>query len=257
MAYVRDPKGLRRYLGVLATIATAFIVIHQQVIHGIVFNYVSHELLLLVISALSVVLLAWVHRTRLLFLGAGAAIIYLTAVAYDGRFVWKQYHPTEGRFEQQHLASALPVLDALPQSTVLSSSDGSAFIAGFTHLDIVYSIYLKNVLMSHEEIAQRYCMTVIPLAPDLRHIRDHEHLVYPDAVAAFDEDPTVREREVAMVEKACAEFDENPAAALRKFGVTYIFWDMQSDPEWDLERLDVRLEQISQGDGWSLWKVPR
>ncbi len=257
IAYIRDPQGLRRYEGVLATIATAWIVIHQQVFHGIVFNYVSHELLLLVISALSVVLLAWVYRTRLLFLGAGAAIIYLVAVAYDGRFVWKQYHPSEGRFEQQHLASALPALDALPQSTVLSSSKGSAFIAGFTHMDIVYSIYLKNLLMSHEEIAQRYCMTVLPLPPEQRHIRDHQHLVYPDAVAAFHDDPTVREREVAMVEKVCAEFDSDPVAALRKFHISYIFWDMRSDSEWDLSRLHVKLEKISEGDGWSLWQVPR
>jgi hypothetical protein len=257
IANLRDPQGLCRYQGVLATIATAWIVIHQQVIHGIVFNYVSHELLLLVISALSVVLLAWVHRTKLLILGAGAAVIYLAAVAYDGRFVWKQYHPTEGRFAQQHLASALPVLDALPQSTVLSSSDGSAFLAGFTHMDIVYSIYLKNVLMSHEEIAERYCMTVLPITPELRHIRDRQHLVYPDAVAAFGDDLTVREREVAMVEKACTEFDRNPKAALQKFGVAYIFWDERSDPTWDLKRLYANLEQISGGDGWSLWRVPR
>lgn len=257
ISYVRDTKTLHRYLGVLVTITTAWVVIHQQAIHGVIFNYVSHELLLLVISALSVILLALSHRTKMLLLAAAAGAAYLIAVAYDGRVVWKQFRILPGRFDEQHLASALPVLDALPQATVLSSAHVSAFIAAQTHLDVVYSIYLKNVLMSHGEIAERYCMTVLPLPASKRHIAEQTYLVYPDAVAAFADDPTVREREVAMVEKACGSLDGDPQEALRKYRVHYILWDERSDAEWDLNGLNAHLEKISQADGWSLWEVPR
>lgn len=257
VAFLREPERMRRYRGVLVMITTAFLVIHQQVIHGIVFNYVSHELLLLVMSAVSVLFLAWAVRSRVLWIGAAAAIVYLAAVAYDGRFVLKQWHVIEDHFNEQHLAEALPELDVLPRSTILSSGQGSAFIAGYTHHDVVYSIYLKNVLLTHEEIAQRYCLTVLPVSPELRAIREADHLVYPDAVSAFHNDPSVREREVAMVEAACAASDDDPVSALRHFGVDYVFWDEKADPGWDLSRLQVALEPISQGEGWSLWKVPR
>lgn len=255
-AYRRDPS-LRRYQGALMTIATAWIVIHQQAVHGIVFNYVSHELLLLVISALSVLLLWWVTRTRLLLVGACAAAVYLAAVAYDGRFVIKQMKPTDGRFAEQHLAAALPLLDALPRTTILSSIEGSSFIAGQTHHDVVYSVYLKNVLLSHEQIAERYCLTVLPVAAQDRRISDQKYLIYPDADAAFAADPTVREREVAMVERACEAFDRHPQEALEKFGVTHVFWDERNDPKWELSRLGSPLKRIFAGEGWSLWKVER
>jgi len=257
IAFVQDGTTMHKHRSACAMILTGWIVMHQQLVHGIVFNYVSHSLLLLVIAAMCSVLLAWRVRTKTVFFGACSAAVYLAAVAYDGRFVWKQWHPTEARFAQQHLASALPVLDAMPRATVLSSDHGSAFIAGFTRHDIVYSIYLKNVLMSHEEIARRFCITLLPLPSELRGIPDRKYLIYPDANAAFGADPSVRAKEVGMVEAACAAQDRDPLEALRAFHVQYVFWDMRNDPDWQLSRFGVRLEKISEGDGWSLWKVPR
>jgi hypothetical protein len=123
------------------------------------------------------------------------------------------------------------------------------------HHDIVYSIYLKNVLMSHKEIAERYCLTQLPLAPEERRIAEQKWLIYPDAVSAFKDNPSVREEEVNMVEEACARADRDPKTFLRAYGVSTVLWDEKHQPTWDLKRLKVKLEKTAASVGWSLWRL--
>lgn len=253
----RHPARLAPYRFAVITILTATIAIHQQAVHGIIFNFVSHYLYGLLTAAIAVLLLTWTLRLRTLLIAGLAAAVYVAAVAYDGRWVVSQFTPVPQRFNEQHFATLLPVLDAMPRVRILSDPATSAFIAGSTHHDVVYSVYLKNVLMPHEEIAERYCLTQAALPPELRHIAEQEHLVYPDAVSAFADDPSVREREVAMVLAACAAIDQDPGAALERFGIDYVLWDEQRQPAWDVMRLQVPLTKQVQGEGWSLWKITR
>ncbi|NOS67616.1 MAG: hypothetical protein HOO67_04610 [Candidatus Peribacteraceae bacterium] len=258
------PAVMRRYKYLIILVLTSFIAIHQQVIHGAVFNFVSHYLFALVVGAIGLVLL-W-HAVRasgrsVLHVSAAAAVIYLAAIAYDGRYVLKQFTVTEGRFSEQHFATLLPVLDALPRSTVLSDPSSSLFVAGSTQHDVVYTLYIKNLLMSHEEVAERYCMTALAVPPEDRHFAE-QGLIWPDANAAFpaalrgsDEAKAVRAREIALVEAACASTDKNPAAALEKFHVHYVLWDEKRNPEWDLTRLKMPLKKEAAGEGWSLWSL--
>jgi hypothetical protein len=129
------------------------------------------------------------------------------------------------------------------------------FIAGFTKHDVVYDLYLKNVLLSHQAIAERYCVTQLALPPSEWKIAERQHLIYPDANSAFKNDPSVREREVAMVQEACTRLSKDPQAALQKFGVQYVLWDKKRQPAWDLKRLKVALEEVGNEEGWLLWKI--
>lgn len=246
-------KTAREYRPAVLTVFAAFIAIHQQLIHGITFNFVSHYLFSLILAGVCALLLFLHTRSRMLIPAAVCAAVYLAAVGYDGRWVLKQFSVDKGDFTNQYLAASFPTLDALERQTILTDPGRSLFLAANTKHDVLYTVYVKNVLIPHTEIAERYCLTVLPLSPQERHSAEQEWLIYPDAVRAFAGDPSVREREVAMVEEACNRIDRDPVTYLKKYGVTTIFWDEKLNPQWDLRRLKVPLKKVEQGEGWSLW----
>lgn len=251
--FIHKPKESQTYQGAIVLIITAFGVTHQQFVHGTVFNFVSHYLFLLVITAISVLLLAWSVRTKALLFSALCASVYLAGIAYDERYMFDLFRVKEHAFGEQHFSSLLPVLDSLPRGRILSDPDTSMFLAGSTKHDVVYSIYLKNVLMPHEEIADRYCLTQMPLEARQRNIADNKMLIYPDANRAF-KNPDHREEEVRLVEQACARHDLDVAGALREYGITHVLWDEKRQPGWDITRLGS-LTGVKKGEGWSLWEV--
>jgi len=256
MTMVRRYRDVAAYKPAAVTLFTAFFFMHQQVFHGKILMFVSHSIFSLMLGAISVLLLAWVLRTRWMFIAALGACVYLAAIGYDGRYIFNQWSPRPGKFEGQHFSTLLPILDELPRTQILSDPTSSAFIAGSTHHDIVYSIYLKNVLMTHEEIAQRFCMTQISVDLSQRNYEERRHLIWPDSNLVFKKTiPDIREQELALVREACGRVDQDPRSFLQKFGMIYVLWDEKRHPEWDLGRLRVPLEKIVQDEGWSLWGI--
>ncbi len=253
MALLTSRQRMQAYTPAVVAIIAAFLYMNQQMVHGVVFNFVSHGIFSLATAALCAILLFAALRIRWLAVGTAAAIVYLAAIGYDGRYVMAQWTVKETRFTQQHLSGALEVLDTLPRARILSDADTSALIAGYTRHDIVYSIYLKNILMTNEEIAERLCLTLLPLAPEARHIDQMDHLVFPDATAAFGGD--LRQREEDLVYRACAEIESDPTTALRTYGVDYILWDTIGKPLWDVERIPVKRTETASGDGWVLYRI--
>ncbi|MBU0766685.1 hypothetical protein KKF55_02790 [Patescibacteria group bacterium] len=247
-------EQLRPYRAGIVTVLTAFGFMNQQVIHGTIFMFVSHSIFSLLLAPIVVLLLAWTLRTKWMIIAALAACIYLAGIGYDGRYVLGQWTVIPGRFADQHFATLLPVLDELPRVRILSDPDSTAFIASYTHHDVVYSIYLKNVLMTHKEIAERFCTLQIPTNPDDCDFENIDHLIHPEANAVFG-DPSIRENELKLINEACAEADRDPAAFLKKFDVQYVLWDEKRQPDWDLRRFRVPLEKVVQGEGWSLWGI--
>ncbi len=251
---VADRKVFAPWKFAAITVTTAFLVLNQQVIHGVTFNFASHELFALVTSAITVILLWIPTRHPIVLISMLAAIVYIVGIAYDGRHILKQWRVDPARFERQHLASALPVLDTLPRTTILSDPDTSQFLAGATRHDVVYSLYLKNVLMTHERLAERYCVTQLPLPPGQKFIEENAQLLYPDALGAF-KDPPLREQEVALVREACERLDRRPGEALKQFGVSYILVDGRRQPLWNVKRLLIPLEKVQESVGWTLYRV--
>lgn len=261
IATVRLSRGsgatdrLRKLRPAFVTVLAAAAASHQQIVHGVTFHFTSHYLSALVLGAIAAVLLFHALRTRWMAVAALGAAVYLAATGWDGRYGVQQIRVSASEFSKQHLASALPALDSLPRVRVLSDQETSTFIAGATRHDVVFSVYLKNVLLTNEELAERYCAQRLPLPPEERRIAEQPQLIYPDAVSVYRSDPSVRAREVRTVEEACARLDADPAAALKTFGVDYVFWNETQEPRWDLRRLRTPLEKVAADDGWSLWKV--
>jgi hypothetical protein len=257
IALVRHPAFLRPFRYAIVTVLAGFVALNQQIIHGQVFMFASHYLFALILAAIISLLLSvrFVRSSHWLLLSLVASAIYLAAIGYDGRYVLTQNTAKAGDFRTQHFASALPVLDRMPRTTILSDSDTSLFLAGATKHDVVYALYLKNVLISHEELARRYCLSVLAAPPSAWHIAAQPLLLWPDADGAYKNDPSVRQREVRLVTQACTAMDSDPKAALHAFGVRYILWDTQQHPQWDLRRLKVSLTKTASGEGWELWKV--
>ncbi len=246
-------EELRPYRGACVLILTAFVYMNQQVVHGITFNFVSHGIFSLAIAAVSMILLFVAVRSRILAIGAVAACVYLAAIGFDGRYVLGQWKVPEARFTNQYFSDSLPVLHDLPRSRILSDPGTQAFIAAHTHHDIVYSVYLKNVLMSHLELASRFCLTQLPLRPDKRLISKRHHLIYPDAVSAFGGDTRAEEEE--MVFAACRELDLDPNIAIRTYEISHIFWNKKEVPDWNIGRLHMDLTEIASGETWVLYRI--
>lgn len=250
-------ESARHYKPAIVFALAAVIAANQQMIHGRVFMFVSHYLFALIAAAIIVLLLAWALRDarRLLVVPALAALLYLAGIGWDGRHVLRQFTAEAGKFGDQHLAGAIATLDGLSPARVLTDPHTALLVAGLTHHNIVSAIYLKNILITHDEMAQRFCVTQLPVVPRARRIAEQEHLLWPDANSGYHNDPAIRAREVAIVEAACRRIDAAPAKALKTYGVDYVLWNKEEPPRWNVARLRVPLRTIATGSGWTLWSV--
>ncbi len=254
---VRFRPEARTHRYALVTVVAGFLSINQQVLHGVTFHFVSHYLFALVLGAIALVLTAWALRRRswLLVPSCLAAIVYLLGIGWDGRYVIAQWSRDPADFAEQHFATLLPVLEDLPRSRILTDPETSLFVAGSTKHDVVYSLYLKNVLLPEEELADRFCATQLPLLPQDRRLEERAQLLWPDAVVAFGK--SARDREMLLVHRRCAALQADPAGMLRIFRVDYVLWDRARQPAWRPERLGPDLTEMASGSGWSLWEVRR
>lgn len=245
----------------VALALTAFAVFNQQLVHGYVLMFRAHVVLFLtLVAALTLIhFVRRVRQSRSVIAGAGAlaSLVIIGALAFDGRKLLGQWSVVDGDFAHQHLASALPALDALPRSVILSDPSYSEFISGSTKHDVVFTNYLQHTLVTHEELAEAFCLTQLPV-PEERRLEDRAILVLGNAVwSQLDPErrAALREKDLALATEACARLDADPAAALRRAGVQYVFWNEKEVPGWELSRLKVPLEKVAGGDQWSLWRV--
>lgn len=246
-------QGTKQY--VLLFPLAVFVVINQQVVHGQVLAFTSHFTFAIALASVGVFLLTTQKFRPLLLPAVAASALMIAAITWDNRPVLRQFSPRPGRFAEQHFSTLLPVLDHLPRTRILSDATASAFIGAATQHDIVYSIYLESSFLTSEEIAERWCVTELPVAPAERHISDQSQIVWPDGNAA-NRGTDAREREIRLVEEACRTVDADPRGALRRFGVAYVLWDVPRNPQWDLQRLTVPLTKVDEDPGqWVLYRI--
>ena len=189
-------KELRKRCALVGiTVLTAFIVLHQQVIHGVVFLFSSHYLFPLVLAGVMVFLLSVLHikDSKWLVLSLVGSLLFLLGIAYDGRYVINYFRIDEGRFTEQHLASALPELRRLPRTTILSDVDTMRFLASHTKHDVPYSARLNYMLIRDEELAERYCLAKIALPMPAWRIEEDPVLFYdPDVIETDPQETHLR-----------------------------------------------------------------
>lgn len=245
----------RRYI--VVTVAAAFFLLNQHLFHGVLFLFASHYLFLLVLAAVVTFLSTWGRGYRGIT-ALVASVIFLSGIAYDNRTVLSQWRHDESDFEEQHLASALPELDKLPRMTILSDPQTSAFIASYTRHDVLFTAYAQHELHSHDDLAERYCLTQVAISPVRRTPESEPVLIYGDGYDGF---PTVeakaslRVEELSRVLSMCRRVDARIKSTLGKYGVRYILWDQKRQPAWDLRRMNIRLAEVTRGEGWSLWRI--
>lgn len=236
---------------------TAFILLNQHVVHGTRFVFASHYLFVLVLAATCVLIMFTKERTWYALGASVPAAVFLLGIAKDGLHIIGQWRVDASDFAEQHLASSLPVLDELERSVILSDPDTSSFIAAHTQHDVLYTVYMQHELRSHQEIAERFCLTQFPIAPDNRDYDGQRLLVFGAAYDAFDHQLSreeLRYQEIQLVENACADVDVDPQEFLERFTVQYVLWDKKRQTDWDVDRLVGGVEQVVSNKDWVLYK---
>ena len=264
-------------LGITAVALSAFILINQHMIHGVEILFRNHYLMwigwgalltggyLLKNCKLQIANCKKIPnpsprqgyegqaKSQIPMIGLIASTLIVGALYTENRYYLHQWMRTEGRFEEQHLASALPVLDALDTTTILSDSYTTGFLLSHTKHYGVYSEYLfQAYLVPHTELAERYCVSEYPLPDELK--RDPRILNWNIQLdSALREE--FRTRQDALVADACALVETDMKERLDLYDVEYLFWDEKRQPEWDVKSYGVEVEFVERGEGWSLWKI--
>ena len=163
----------------------------------------------------------------------------------------------QGGIHQEALAEAFEN-DALERTVVLSDPLTSSFIASHTNHDVLFTHYIQHEMRTHRELAERYCLTQLPFPPDMRHPEEEHVLVYGaayDALFTDSDRERVRTQEINLVEGICTEMDRNQRLILKQYDVQYFLWDEKRQPNWVIPRLSISINEVTRGEGWSLWEL--
>ncbi len=240
---------------VLSMVLAAFIVMHQQFLHGRIMSFSSHYYMSVCIAA-AVAIAAFIGHKRIKL--ASLVATFAALVLFAG--AWSDYRgrltvfgmPSVRAMSFQHLASAMKLLDDGRTDVILTDSETANIIASVTDDDVVYTNYSKILVVSTMERAQRYCLsnTLSPGPINTGFLADYDD---EESVAARPQAAWLYDRHLEITQEACAWVREDLRRALAHFGVTKILWNERERPEWVVDPMVFTLEE--QGEGWSLWTI--
>jgi hypothetical protein len=245
----------RRLLPLFAMILALFAVLHQQFVHGLVLSFWTHYYPYLCVVALLFILvvLSSRHRYRMEVIAMLSASVFLFGAVHDyhSRIAVVTTIPRWSTY--QHLAPAIASLNRIQeQQTILSDLDSSLIIGTYTDHDLLYTEFLRHVLLSFPELAERYCLTRFMTGKPA----DTEWLAYNvQELSGAGQTATLTkvERDKVLTKDACVEVYARPKETLQKFGVTLVLWDEKNYPDWEIP--PAIFQETEKGAGWSLWKV--
>jgi|GEM_PF-5680166 len=239
-----------------------FIAQHQNLIHGKDFSFSPHYYPFVCLSV--VALSTWVlshyrpvvrsvkdvwHsvKTHLAaWITVGVTAIFLLAAMWDYRIMWHILFAAKNQLQDQHLASVLEQLHDETRQTVLTDLRTGLLIKSWTDDDIVWVQYMQHLLVSNAEFARRACTISMfePAGPDIESIAFHTvqfegMFMLPDRVRQFS--------------TICQEALQHKSQLLKEYGVDLLLWNERQHPNWAID--PALFEQISEGEGWSLWKI--
>ncbi len=257
----KETKWKRENLPLAALPLAAFVALNQNLVHGHYLSFRSH--LVFCIALTTVVALLWILRERKRSVAAlctaGSAVALLSLITWDNSGILNQWRVVPGRFAQQHLAAAFAKLEELPRSVILSDPETELLLAAHTKHDVLYTAYLQHTLVNNGEIAERFCLTQLPVPAKDRHYEQQTVLVYGNAIGT-QLDPVIREdlrrKDLALVRDTCAKADaEEPAEIFKRYGVQYLLWNERTNPLWNPRNLRLPMSKSASGVGWSLWQL--
>jgi hypothetical protein len=226
------------------------------VIHGTLFLFASHYLFFLGLAAVMTLVWVWGRWNLIGLCTVLAAAVFLSGIAYDNRSIISQWDLDEKDFSEQHLADSIPVFRSLDRSVILSDPLTSSFIASYTDHDVTFTHYVQHELRSHQDLAERYCLTQIFTPNNLRTPEAEHVLIFGAAYDAVYDDAgknSLREKELQLVQSTCDEVDLDWRNYIKKLNVQYVLWNEKRNPDWNIRRLENEITLVEQGEGWSLW----
>lgn len=252
---IHSQPDRRRLLPLSAMIFGLFAVLHQQFVHGLVLSFWTHYYpYVCVVSPLFIlVVLASSHRTVVAALAALTASVFLFAAVkdYKGRSTIFQPLPHFEKF--QHLAPAVRAINRIPEKQiVLSDLDSSLILGTYTDHDLLYTEYIRHILMSFSERADRYCLTQFMTGKPA----DTDWLAYNvQELSAAGQKATLEkvERDKVLTKASCENVYARPKEALKRYGVTLLLWDEKNYPDWNIP--EKYFTPSEKGVGWSVWRV--
>ncbi|MBI5794082.1 hypothetical protein HZA87_03280 [Candidatus Uhrbacteria bacterium] len=262
LVLVHRAKWKESALFPLAALLGIFACMYQNLVHGVILTFSSHYYPFVCLSGLLMMLWAWSIKfipqrpqprraaagfVLLLPLSViGLASIFLLAGLYDYRSAWDIIRGEYYIRNIQHLAPAVQFLDDGYRSAVLTDKVSAHMVTTWTDDDVLFTAYVKHLLVSNQEYAERYCLTEIfdPSGPDLRWLGSE---------VTEDQNPLTIAQWQETFGDICKPVLKNPATFLKKYNVTFLLWNEKLRPEW---KIDQRLfTQVKSGEGWSVWKV--
>lgn len=244
----RSRSKTQEWLLPLSVLLGIFMSMYQNVIHGVRFTFSSHYYPFVCLSALLIGIWACAHAKKgtLRFAVVGMASVFLLAGLWDYRSVWDIVRGEYYVRNIQHLSPALHLLDDDVRQTILTDKTSAHMVTTWTDDDVVYTAYIKHLLIGDEEYAERYCLSELfnPAGPDLTWLAR-------EVVETGDGAEIERRR--AQFAAICAPVREHHRTFLRKYGVDFVLWNERLHPEWHISSA-YKLQK--RGAGWSLWVAP-
>ena len=254
-------RTLRRSLLLpFALSLSAFIVMHQNLLHGKDLMFSSHyypficlmavTLAAWVLSHFEVGILSWRKIVTVERICGSVmvmiAAIFLLAGLWDYRIAWSLPFAPEKHLDLQVLAPALRLLEDGNRQTILTDKRSALMVKAWTDDDVVFTAYVQSLFVSNAEFAERACLAefLSPAGPDIRAIAWEttqyrgEHLL------------PQREKDFRTI---CHTLLKQPSLALRKYHVDLLLWNEVLHPEWEID--EELFEKTEQGEGWSMWKM--
>ncbi len=242
----KTKRDIERWLLPLAAILGIATAMYQNLIHGIIFSFSSHFYPFVCLSALFVGVWAWsipsLPRARIL---TGLASIFLIFGLWDFRSVWSVLAGNYYVRDIAHLRPAIEILDDGHRQTVLSDKVSSHMVTSWTDDDVVFTAYVKHMLVSNREYAERYCLSELfsPNGPDLEWLASEVvETKAKDLIAA----------KKTEWQEICAPVLKEPEKFLTKYNVKWLLWNERLHPEWKNIRF---FHEVQRGNGWSLWEL--
>jgi hypothetical protein len=239
----------------LSMAVSAFVVMHQQFVHGRIMSFSSHYYWYVCLTA--ILILAGIIGRKAW--RAGAAFAGIAALTLLGG-AWMDYHgrldsilaPTQRSMEFQHLAPAIASLKDGPREVVLTDKATSNLLASTTNDDVVFTDYSRILLVSNQEYIERYCLSeALSSSPIDAHY-----------IPEFNEEQSRAGREMTrhiydmferMSKDICAKVDANVPFYLDRYEVTTVLWNSREKPDWVFSADHFKLRE--EGEGWQLFDV--
>lgn len=259
--FAREGRERPERWALLAGVLTSVVVMHQQLVHGRVFSFSTHyhPYISLVYASVIVAILREGWRTLFdwrkpvgIATMLAAALFPLGGLIDYGAGMDLLRAPSESTMRYQYLAPALDALESEGHQTILTDPLTGYFVAMYTPHDVAFAEHARVVMISDEEYAQRFCLTVAFDPDPTSEISElHAFLRGQPPVQQAERDELAA-RFDRLINESCRLVRSDIESFLQQFGVDQLLWNERLNPD-SLPPTNL-FQRQHQGGGWSIWK---